>query len=51
MAPWIVGLGLSQVGEFSFVLARTGVGSGLLSKPTYDLALTCTIVTMAFPQP
>ena len=24
MAPWIVGLGLSQIGEFSFVLARTG---------------------------
>ncbi len=47
MAPWIIGLGLSQVGEFSFVLARSGVGSGLLSKPTYDLALTCTIVTMA----
>jgi monovalent cation:H+ antiporter-2, CPA2 family len=47
MAPWIIGLGLSQVGEFSFVLARTGVGSGLLSKPTYDLALTCTVVTMA----
>ena len=47
MAPWIVGLGLSQVGEFSFVLARMGVGSGLLSKSTYDLALTCTVVTMA----
>ena len=48
MAPWIVGLGLSQVGEFSFVLARTGVGLGLLSKSTYDLALTCTVLTMAF---
>ncbi len=47
MAPWIVGLGLSQVGEFSFVLARNGVSSGLLSKSTYDLALTCTVVTMA----
>lgn len=47
MAPWIVGLGLSQVGEFSFVLARTGVASGALSKATYDLALTCTVVTMA----
>ncbi len=22
--PWIIGLGLSQIGEFSFVLARTG---------------------------
>ncbi|MBZ5617798.1 MAG: cation:proton antiporter [Acidobacteriia bacterium] len=47
MAPWIVGLGLSQVGEFSFVLARIGVGSGLLSKSTYDLVLTCTVFTMA----
>lgn len=47
MAPWIIGLGLSQIGEFSFVLARTGVASGLLSKPTYDLALTCTVITMA----
>src|SRR3954451_25212270 len=27
MAPWIVGLGLSQIGEFSFVLARSGVTS------------------------
>jgi len=47
MAPWIIGLGLSQIGEFSFVLARTGVTSGMLSKPTYDLALTCTVLTMA----
>ena len=47
MAPWIVGLGLSQIGEFSFVLARMGVGSGMLSKPAYDLALTCTVITMA----
>jgi CPA2 family monovalent cation:H+ antiporter-2 len=47
MAPWIVGLGLSQIGEFSFVLARAGVTSGMLSKPTYDLALTCTVLTMA----
>jgi CPA2 family monovalent cation:H+ antiporter-2 len=47
MAPWIVGLGLSQIGEFSFVLARTGLSTGSLSKGTYDLALTCTIVTMA----
>src|SRR5581483_4039158 len=30
MAPWIVGLGLSQIGEFSFVLARAGVTSGNL---------------------
>jgi CPA2 family monovalent cation:H+ antiporter-2 len=47
MAPWIVGLGLSQIGEFSFVLARTGLSGGLLAKSTYDLALTCTVLTMA----
>ncbi|MEO8372685.1 MAG: cation:proton antiporter [Candidatus Solibacter sp.] len=46
LAPWIVGLGLSQVGEFSFVLARMGSTSGILSKSTYDLVLTCTVLTM-----
>lgn len=47
MAPWIVGLGLSQIGEFSFVLARTGFSGGLISKPAYDISLTCTVLTMA----
>jgi CPA2 family monovalent cation:H+ antiporter-2 len=47
MAPWIIGLGLSQIGEFSFVLARSGFGEGLLSEGSYNLALTCTILTMA----
>jgi CPA2 family monovalent cation:H+ antiporter-2 len=47
MAPWIIGLGLSQIGEFSFVLARSGFGEGLLSEASYNLALTCTILTMA----
>jgi len=46
-APWIVGLGLAQIGEFSFVLARLGVDSQALSKPAYDLLLTCTVLTMA----
>lgn len=46
-APWIIGLGLSQIGEFSFVLARTGFGAGMLSQTAYNLALTCTILTMA----
>jgi CPA2 family monovalent cation:H+ antiporter-2 len=48
MAPWVVGLGLSQIGEFSFVLARAGLNNGALSKDTYDLVLACTILTMAF---
>jgi CPA2 family monovalent cation:H+ antiporter-2 len=47
LAPWIVGLGLAQVGEFSFVLAREGVSSGAISKNAYDLSLTCTVLTMA----
>ncbi len=46
MAPWIIGLGLSQVGEFSFVLARAGLSGNFLTKQTYDLALTVTILTM-----
>jgi CPA2 family monovalent cation:H+ antiporter-2 len=51
MAPWIVGLGLSQIGEFSFVLARAGVASGMLSTSTYGLTLTCTVLTMALSSP
>ena len=45
-APWMIGLGLSQIGEFSFVLARSGVSTGLLSHTAYNLALTSTILTM-----
>jgi CPA2 family monovalent cation:H+ antiporter-2 len=45
-APFIVGLGLAQIGEFSFVLARAGVQSGGLSQDAYSLALTATVVTM-----
>jgi CPA2 family monovalent cation:H+ antiporter-2 len=47
LAPWIVGLGLSQIGEFSFVLARIGLTGGAISKATYELVLTCTVLTMA----
>lgn len=47
MAPWIVGLGLSQIGEFSFVLARAGYTGRFIAKDTYDLALTCTVLSMA----
>jgi CPA2 family monovalent cation:H+ antiporter-2 len=47
MAPWIIGLGLSQIGEFSFVLARTGFKAKLISTDTYNLAITATVLTMA----
>ena len=47
MAPWIVGLGLSQIGEFSFVLARTGFTAKLISTETYNLVITATVLTVA----
>src|SRR3990167_3904867 len=47
MAPWIVGLGLSQIGEFSFVIARNGLTGGILSQNTYDLVITCSVLSMA----
>ena len=40
------GLCLSQVGEFSFVLARTGQGLGLLSDQNFQLALAASVLTM-----
>jgi CPA2 family monovalent cation:H+ antiporter-2 len=46
MAPWIAGFGLCQVGEFAFVLARTGLRGGSISNELYSLALTSTVVTM-----
>lgn len=48
LAPFIIGLGLSQVGEFSFVLARSGLALNFLSQSTYNLVLTVTILTMGF---
>ncbi len=42
----IVGLGLAQIGEFSFVLARLGRADGLLDTDTYQLFLATAIVTM-----
>ncbi len=43
----LVGLGLSQVGEFSFILSKTGVDHGLLSGQTYQMFLAVAVVTMA----
>ncbi len=45
-APLAVGLGLSQIGEFSFVLARVGFSSGSIDADLYALILTVTLVTM-----
>ena len=42
----IVGLTLSQVGEFSFLLARVGVDHGLLVGDTFQLFLAVAVITM-----
>ena len=39
-------LGLSQVGEFSFILAKTGVPQGLLSDLDYQRFLATSIISM-----
>ncbi len=44
--PIAVGLGLFQVGEFSFVLARIGLNSQSISKELYNLVLTTAVLTM-----
>jgi monovalent cation:H+ antiporter-2, CPA2 family len=42
----IVGLGLAQIGEFSFVLASEGQALGLVSRQVYLLTLGTTAVTL-----
>ena len=44
--PFVVALGLCQVGEFSFVLARIGLQTDSISRDLYSLVLTTTVVTM-----
>jgi len=40
------GLGLAQVGEFSFVLAIAGKASGLITEDFYQIFLSSSVVTM-----
>ncbi|MGH2536318.1 MAG: cation:proton antiporter [Candidatus Promineifilaceae bacterium] len=46
VAPLAVGLGLFQVGEFAFVLARVGLAAGSISADLYALILSIAILTM-----
>lgn len=57
-APFAVGLGLFQIGEFAFVLARVGFSAQAISPDLYALVLSTALVTMmltpfasAFAQP
>jgi CPA2 family monovalent cation:H+ antiporter-2 len=43
----LVGLTLAQVGEFSFILARSGVKQGFLAGDIYQLFLAVSVLTMA----
>ncbi len=45
--PLAVGLGLFQIGEFSFVLARQGLANGSISADFYGLVLAAAVVSMA----
>jgi monovalent cation:H+ antiporter-2, CPA2 family len=47
VVPLAVGMGLFQIGEFSFVLARIGLSSRSISNEIYSLVLTATIFSMA----
>lgn len=44
----MVGLALSQVGEFSFILARIGLDNGIISTYYFQLFLAVAVITMAF---
>jgi len=43
----IAGMGLAQVGEFSFVLASAGLTHGLLADDTYAIFISISVLTMA----
>ena len=42
----LIGLALSQVGEFSFILSKVGIQQGIFSSDTYQLFLDVAILTM-----
>jgi CPA2 family monovalent cation:H+ antiporter-2 len=46
VVPLALGLGMFQVGEFSFVLARVGLSTNSISPDLYALTLTTAIITM-----
>jgi CPA2 family monovalent cation:H+ antiporter-2 len=42
----LVGMGLAQIGEFSFVLAREGIGAGIVSAQLEQAFLGAAVLTM-----
>ncbi|ADD69223.1 sodium/hydrogen exchanger [Denitrovibrio acetiphilus DSM 12809] len=43
----VTGLALGQVGEFSFIMAKTGVSAGVLDSQHYKFAVAVIVLTMA----
>lgn len=43
----LVGLALAQIGEFSFILSKTGLDSGILNQGEYQLFLAVSVLTIA----
>jgi len=46
VVPWAVGLGMFQIGEFSFLLAQVGYAGGALSQEHYAFILAAAIISM-----
>jgi monovalent cation:H+ antiporter-2, CPA2 family len=48
--PWDtarrVGIGLTQIGEFSFILAQVSLSAGLISREIYNATLVASLVTI-----
>lgn len=42
----LVGLGLAQIGEFSFVLATLGKSMGIITGDLYDLYISASVITL-----
>lgn len=47
IVPFVTGLGLWQLGEFSFVLAREGLAAGAISPPVYNITLALAVASIA----
>jgi CPA2 family monovalent cation:H+ antiporter-2 len=43
----LVGLIIAQIGEFSFILSKTGLDNGLISETYYQIFIVVAILTMA----
>ncbi len=43
---WRVGIGLTQIGEFSFILAQVSLHSGLITSGVYNATLAASLITI-----